>query len=325
MKLKACIIIEHNVGIIAECSFELASLAASSPIKEHFEWFALMAGSNIEQEASRFATSTGIDVVALSSPPLKYYSGEGYLRAISSIIDENQPALVCASHTSTGCDFAPAIAMHFKMEFISGVQNITARDGMPLFRRERMNGKIIEEITPQFPAVCTVMPGALFDFSSSRTAGKVILRTIDMEGIGTKASGFIVSQHGGATLSEAEVVVSAGRGVGTKENMKLINDLASQFARSAIGGSRAACDMGLVDYGFQIGMTGRKVSPRLYIACGISGSAQHIAGMKHSRAIIAINRDEHAPIFQVADVGVVDEIEKFLPKFLEMDGKNSSH
>lgn len=318
MKPTACIIIEHIDGNIRECAWELASLAYADFFRETYQWNAIIAGKDIEKAAELFAEKTGIDVIALQSDSLEHFSGEGYQHAYKAAIAELAPTLVCANHTPLGCDVAPALAIACNLKFISSVQHIACENGMPMAARERLNGKVKEEITITHPSVCTIMPGAFPVFKSATSSGKTSVRTIDIGIIKSLPGAASYSQKSNSELSEAEVIVSAGRGVGKTEHMNHLRALASLFPRSAIGGSRAACDMGLVDYGAQIGMTGRSVAPKLYIACGISGSAQHIAGMKNSRAIIAINRDGSAPIFQIADVGVVDEVEKFVPEFVEV-------
>jgi electron transfer flavoprotein alpha subunit len=124
-----------------------------------------------------------------------------------------------------------------------------------------------------------------------------------------------------APITEAEVIVSAGRGIRKKENLELIERLAGLFSRSAVGGSRSVCDLGWLEYSRQVGITGKTVAPKLYIACGISGASQHIAGMKDSQLIIAINSDPGAAIFSIADYGIVEDLTTFIPLVIEESGK----
>ncbi len=320
MKPKACIIIEHIEGNIRECAFELASLARMDHLIDRYDWSAAIAGNDIENAAALFAEKTGIHVIALRNDSLERFSGEGYLRAYECAAREVVPEIVFASHTPLGCDIAPALAVKRGMSFVSSVQKIAFSNERIMATRERCNGKIREDIVLPVPTVCTIMPGALPACKHAETSGRVSVRNIDIGKLQSLPGTITHSLTSGAELTNAEVIVSAGRGVGTPQHMEHLRNLASLFPRSAIGGSRAACDMGLVDYGFQIGMTGRSVSPKLYFACGISGSAQHIAGMKNARAIVAINRDKNAPIFQIADVGVVDAIERFVPVFVDLVG-----
>jgi electron transfer flavoprotein alpha subunit len=123
--------------------------------------------------------------------------------------------------------------------------------------------------------------------------------------------------HHDSTLKDAEVIVSAGRGVGKKENIALIKELAALFPRSAVGASRQACDLGWLEYKHQVGTTGQTVAPKLYIACGISGAIQHVSGMKKAQNIIAINNDPHAAIFHVAHICIVEDLVSFIPLLIE--------
>lgn len=322
MKPKACIIIEHISGNVRECTFELASFPMMDFFRETHQWNAVIAGHEIKKLASLFAEKTGLEVIAIQNHALENFSGEGYLHAYISAITENNVSLVLTSHTPLGCDVAPALAISMGMQFLSSVQKIFFKNGNLIAMRERMNGKIIEEIPITEPAVCTIMPGAIPVSKSAVNPGRVSVYNINIDALKSLPGVISCSQKSASELTDAEVVVSAGRGVKKLEHMEHLHMLTSLFPRAAIGGSRAACDMGLVDYSFQIGMTGRSVSPKLYFACGISGSAQHIAGMKNSRTIVAINRDESAPIFQIADVGVVDEVEKFIPEFVKLVREN---
>ena len=124
-------------------------------------------------------------------------------------------------------------------------------------------------------------------------------------------------------VTEADVVVAAGHGIGDRDNLDLINQLASIFAKSAIAGSRIVCDLGWLEYGCQVGVTGATVSPRLYLACGISGAIQHVTGMRGSEFIVALNKDPAAAIFQVADICVVEDLITFIPLLIETYRKTS--
>ena len=226
--------------------------------------------------------------------------------------------MILAAHNSVGCDIAPALAAALDLPLVTGVEDISAsREGWNL-RRTAWHGKAVEAVSlPASAAVVTVMPGAFRSPEGiTGVRGKVTVRQIPVTLSLTSNPHTMPAGPDNAALTGAEVVVSAGRGVRSEEHMAHIHSLAGLFPRSAVGGSRLACDMGLVDYGAQVGMTGRTVSPRLYIACGISGAAQHLAGMKGSRHIVAVNSDIHAPIFRVADFGIVDELEKFIPAFI---------
>ncbi len=311
------ILIDHERGAISPHSLELVTAAASLR-QTGPTVMAFIAGSDTTRAAESFARDSGIDVTAIESPELEHYSAEGYLKALTDIIHSYTPSLVLAAHNARGCDYAPALAVRLGMRCVTGVEDMRRSGGGLTFGRTAWHGKIREGVEmPSAPVVVTVMPGAYQPPDADGIPpGKVTVRETAISLVKTSHMREIPSGTGNAALSGAEVVVAAGRGVGSAERMQLVRELADIFPRSAVGGSRIACDMGLVDYGAQIGMTGKTVSPKLYIACGISGSAQHLAGMKGSRHIVAINHDPDAPIFRVANLGIVDELEAFIPAFI---------
>jgi len=313
------IMLDHEEGTITGHSWELAAFARTMAERDGLRVTAIAAWNETPPGAGEFARKTGIDVIVLTSPALRHYSAEAYIDAYYPILTEFRPALVLGAHNARGCDFAPALAIRSCLACVTGVEEFFPENDSLRVARSIWHGKAREELTVGKPALITVMPGAYrFEESVNVRPGVVTARVTDINPGKTIPMPPRVTRTGeGAGLPEAEVVVAAGRGVGTTDNMALLRELAELFPRSALGGSRGACDMGLVDYGAQVGMTGRSVAPRLYIACGISGSAQHIAGMRNSRHILAINRDPDAPIFRLADIGVVDNIERFLPVFIE--------
>ncbi|HPA71700.1 MAG TPA: electron transfer flavoprotein subunit alpha/FixB family protein [Spirochaetota bacterium] len=317
------VLIDHERGVISAHSRELATAAASLRMADSPPAVALIAGSDITRAAESFARDFGIDVTAIESRELEHYSAEGYLKALADIIPALSPSLVLTAHNARGCDFAPALAVRLELPCVTGAEEIRRSGGGWSFRRTAWHGKVREDVeVPSASAVVTVMPGAYQPADAGGLSpGKVTVLETALSLVKTSQMWEVPSGTGNAALSGAEVVVAAGRGAGSPERMQLVRELADLFPRSAVGGSRIACDMGLVDYGAQIGMTGKTVSPRLYIACGISGSAQHLAGMKNSRHIVAINRDPDAPIFRIADLGIVDNLEKFLPAFIAEAGK----
>ncbi len=313
------IMLDHEEGTISAHSYELAAAARSIAEGEGLSIMALGAWNDVPPESGKFARETGVDLIVLVNPGLRHYSAEAYINACAPFFIERRPLLVLGAHNARGCDFAPALALRTGLACATGAEEIFAEKDAFRAVRTIWHGKVREELTVVKPALVTLMPGAYsYEKNGNIRPGSVTAMAIDLPPGKTSPMPPISTRTGeGAGLSEAEVVVAAGRGVGGTDNMALLRGLAGLFPRSAIGGTRGACDMGLVSYGAQVGMTGRTVSPRLYIACGISGSAQHIAGMKNSRHIVPVNHDPDAPIFRIADIGIVDKIERFLPIFNE--------
>lgn len=234
-----------------------------------------------------------------------------------------KPDYICLPHTMRGCQIASDIAVKLKGSLISGVEEITFSEDGPVFKRNLMNGKWIADITPENPPVIfTVNQGAFTDPELSCVDGSKVKH----EDINDTAEDFISlylseSEEGDNPIEDAEVVVGAGRGAEESETMELIKIFAKFFKNSALGASRPLCDSGVFPYSSQIGETGKQISPKVYIACGISGSNQHIAGVKQAQTFVAINKDPQAAIFRTANIGIVEDINTFIPVLLEnLDG-----
>ncbi len=279
---------------------------------------AVFPGYDREEKARIFREETGIDVIVLDNPSLEEYSLEGYCGAISALAIKLNPGFIIVPHTSRGSDYGPYLAAALGMECITGTEEILKREGKAVFRRTAWHGKVKEDVIPEKAAVVTVFPGYFrFQPEPGHEIGKIEVMKDSTFPERTLLTETITGESSGTKLRDADVIVAAGNGVPEEEGMELINELASCFSRSAVGGSRIACDRGLVDYSNQVGMTGQKVTPGVYIACGISGSLQHIMGMMGSGFIIAINRDPNAPIFQYADIAVIDDLTFFIPCLID--------
>jgi electron transfer flavoprotein alpha subunit len=309
---------EHSSGTIMPSTYETLAFAIELRGITGMPVNILIAGKNISSIAEELATSSGFDVTALEGESLDCYSCEGYVSAIYSCATELNPAYICVPHTPAGYDFAPGLAVRLKYPCLSSVEKISGSESNIIFTRSIWHGKLKMDTAPAGgSAVITVLPGA-FKFEGGITdKGKVSIKNISTDLKNTRNISIKASSDEDKSLNDAGVIVSAGRGMLKKENMALVHDLARVFTRSAVGGSRAACDAGWLDHRLQIGLTGRIVSPKLYIACGISGAVQHIAGIKGSQNIVAINRDPKAAIFEYADICVIDDVMAFIPAFIE--------
>jgi electron transfer flavoprotein alpha subunit len=179
-------------------------------------------------------------------------------------------------------------------------------------------GKIVAHVRPESDAaMVTVQPGSFEVTTSQDTVpGAVDIRRVDFEPRRSRSLGVTIGQAEDSGLQEADIIVSAGRGIGKRENLDLIDRLAALFPKSAVGGTRPVCDLGWLEYKKQVGLTGATVTPELYFACGISGAQQHLSGMRGAQFIVAVNSDPHAAIFNVADVCVVEDVTTFIPAFI---------
>lgn len=265
----------------------------------------------------------GADLMVLEGNAFADYSAEAWEKAALAAARKTGPSLVIIPHTAAGYDYAPRVAARLGAPCITSVTAIENMHGKTLFRRSGFYGKIdMLYDTGRVPAVITVMPGSFSSDEPSLDYGQVELLQHDIFMEYTSNILVTGTTDNNPELENADVIISAGRGIGKKENLGLIRSMAALFPRSSIAGSRVLCDNGWIEYRYQVGLTGKKVSPLLYVACGISGSPQHIAGMKDSVTVVAINRDPGAAIFSHSDICIVEELEKFIPAFIETAGRH---
>ena len=310
-----------DVVLVAETSgpdllpinLEMASLA----VQLGQSVTAVVFGAEPDSAAQTLAEKTGFPVVALQSPALADYTAEGRLKTLTPLLAELRPKFVLIGHTADGADFAPALAMALGAACITAVEGLETAEG-PAFKRPVYGGKFEISVKPLSTiTVLTVSPGSFAPFSSPVETGTVEMREIDISLTATRSEGRVRGTSEASGLDKADIIVAGGRGMGKKENLKLLEDLSGLLNRSAVAGSRPLCDMGWLPYNRQVGLTGTTVSPKLYMAFGISGARQHTAGMKGSGFIVAVSIDPQAPIFSLADVGVVADIKDFVPALIE--------
>jgi electron transfer flavoprotein alpha subunit len=315
------IVAEHEQGRIKPVTYEVISFAkklqrrtSAGPLS------VLLLADEVEMPAQELAERCGLDVTAMRIPAMTSYNGELYLQVLAPFLAALRPAFVCMAHTSQGQDYAPGLAVKLSAACITGVANLVDQAGEIAFARPIYGGKVSAHLQPTLPtAVITVQPGnhkAMGRLENSE--GHVTILTPSASNQYSRSQGIKPAEAGTAALDEASVIVAAGRGIGEKENLSIIRQLADLFAKSAVAGSRIVCDMGWLGYPCQVGVTGTTVSPQLYIACGISGAVQHIMGMQGSEFIVAINRDPSAAIFQVADICIVEDLTAFIPEFIRV-------
>ena len=320
MEDKIAIIAELSRGGFTRATHEVISFARELGSVGARSEIIIIPGKNIRGLAEEIARTSGIDVIGIEDESLDLYSAEPFKSAILDVLKDINPSYVCLPHSAMGFDLAPGLAIDLGAACITAVEEIHEDKKRICFSRSMWGGKIRAELVPMTQkAVLTVLPGAwTASDEESGLAGSVRVVKADLA-LGT--SEITLMEAPGERESElpgADVIVSAGRGVGKEENLEIIRKLAGIFSRGAVGASRSVCDLGWLEYKHQIGFTGKTVSPGLYIACGISGAIQHISGMKDSQMVIAINTDPHAPIFNIADYCIVEDLTEFIPAFLEL-------
>lgn len=287
-----------------------------------------LAGQNIEvaavgevssEAASELAKYGAQKIHCLKGAGLENYSPEGYAKVLKDFISSQSYDYVFAGSTSTGKDLFPRLAGMFQAGMASEVINFTMDGGTFAGTRPLFAGKCLAkvEITGPKPHFVTVRPNAL-GLTDSPTAGAGTKADVaaDAGEIRALVKEIIKGASEKLDLTEANIIVSGGRSLKSAENFKILEDMANIIG-ATVGASRAAVDSGFAPHAMQVGQTGKTVAPTLYIACGISGAIQHLAGMRTSKVIVAINTDPDAPIFTKADYGIVGDLFKIVPIMTE--------
>ncbi|MBC7693386.1 MAG: electron transfer flavoprotein subunit alpha/FixB family protein [Methylotenera sp.] len=320
---KVFIIAEHRDGRLKKSTFELLGASSAAGNETH----ALLLGEGVAGLAAELGQYGAQKVHVAENAALKFYTAEAYTNVIAEILKGAGPDIVLASHTPTGRDFMPRLAARLNVGLASDCTQLTFEGTQIKARRPVYSGKATAEV--EFlgagPQLATVRANALGipKPDASKTA-EVLTVNAQVGSLKTKVTEVVKGSSGRPDVTEASIVVSGGRSLKNSENFKMIEDMADVLG-AAVGASRAAVDAGYRPHRDQVGQTGKVVSPTLYIACGISGAIQHLAGMRTSKTIVAINQDGEAPIFQVADYGIVGDIFAIVPLLTEEFKKVKEH
>ncbi|MBW2308316.1 MAG: electron transfer flavoprotein subunit alpha/FixB family protein [Deltaproteobacteria bacterium] len=258
----------------------------------------------------------GPDKVYLAEhPDLEIYNGQVYAQIIGEIVGQYQPAIVLFGATAQGRDLSPLVAAKLETGIVSDCTHIFIEDGSLTARRPVYAGKAFADVGFQNsdPQIVQARPNVLEIIENPREPEVISVSVQPQTDAGVRRIELQAAATDRPDLTEAEIIVSGGRGVKSAENFAIIEELADVLG-ATVGASRSAVDAGWRPQSDQVGQTGKTVTPNLYIACGISGSIQHLAGMASSKYIVAINKDPDAPIFQKADYGIVDDLFKIVPE-----------
>ena len=278
---------------------------------------AVLPGSGVSDAAAGLGAWGAEKVFVADDANLGLYSAEGYAEAVVKAVDQAQPSAVFFAGTAMGRDLAPRVAARLGVGAIADAVGLTLDGETFTARRPVYSGKAFSTVTTagKTPQVISLRPN-VFAAEELGGAGEVVV----LDGLALSIRGVVkelaAAAGGELDVAEADVIVSGGRGIKGPENFALIKELADAVG-GAVGASRAAVDAGWIEHSHQVGQTGKVVSPSLYIACGISGAIQHLAGMSSSKVIVAINKDPDAPIFKIADYGVVGDLFDVIPPMVE--------
>ncbi|ARF15994.1 electron transfer flavoprotein subunit alpha/FixB family protein [Sporosarcina ureae] len=318
MSEKILVIGELQQGNLRKVSYE--TIAAAKQLDGDAEIIALVMGDGDLQTPANEMIQHGADrAITVAHTNLSNYTSEGYGQVMMEVMQEENPSAIIMGHTSIGKDVTPKIASRLELGLISDAVAIGKEDGQVVFTRPIYSGKAFEKkiIKDKGVLFATIRPNNIsaIERDTSRT-GDIIAKEVDVKDLRTIVKEVIRKKTEGVDLSEAKIVIAGGRGVKSAEGFKALYELA-ELLGGAVGASRGACDADYCDYSLQIGQTGKVVTPDLYIAVGISGAIQHMAGMSNSKVIVAINSDAEANIFNMADYGIVGDLFEILPLLIK--------
>ncbi len=308
---------EVKEGNVRKITFELLSQGRKMAQKLGEELVAVILGSGVEGLTGRLAEYAD-KVFWADDPALGSYTTDAYATVITNLLKEHQPSIFLCGATIIGKDLSPRVAARLQTGLATDCTALSiGDDGILVAERPVYAGKaFVEVVCPvSRPQMFSVRPNVLKmlppDASKKGSVHKVEAK-IDPSSLRTTIIEVVKAAGAKVDLTEAEIIVSGGRGIKSAENFKVLEELAAAL-HATVGASRAAVDSGWRDHGDQVGQTGKVVTPNLYIACGISGAIQHLAGMGSSKVIVAINKDPEAPIFQKADYGIAEDLFKVVP------------
>ncbi|UBM44703.1 electron transfer flavoprotein subunit alpha/FixB family protein [Bacillus velezensis] len=322
MGKKVIVLGEIRDGALRNVTFE--AIAAGKTISGGGDVIGVLMGKGAADAASELIQYGADKVFTADSPGHSQYTADGYAAVLGDLIENEKPDAVIFGHTSMGKDLSPKLAARFETGLISDSTDVSVTGDNIVFTRPIYSGKAFEQVISTDPFIlATIRPNNIqaLEKDANRTgdieelaAPPADLRTVIEEVVKKTADG--------VDLSEAKIIVAGGRGVKSKDGFEPLKELAEVLG-AAVGASRGACDADYCDYSLQIGQTGKVVTPDLYIACGISGAIQHLAGMSNSKVIVAINKDPEAEIFKIADYGIVGDLFEVVP-LLTQEFKNAN-
>jgi electron transfer flavoprotein alpha subunit len=311
------VIAEQRDGKLNRATLETVAAAQSTgtPAK------AVVIGANVDAAASEVARADLAEVIVVDDPALEHYTADGYVQALQALVAAEQPDLVFLPHTYQTRDFAPALAARLNRPLVTDCVALRGNAQPVTFVRPVFQGKLQAEVVAEGPAphFATFQIGAFrADAMKTGSAAATIRKaavSVDASKIRQKPEAPFKEAKQAVDLSQAERIVAVGRGIKGQEHLQLAQQLAHAMG-AELAASRPICDAGWLPMDRQIGSSGQTVAPKLYVALGISGAIQHLVGMKGSRTIVAINKDSEAPIFEIADYGIVGDLFEVVPAII---------
>lgn len=313
--MKVLAYVEQRGGELKKNAFETVTAARNLAAQSGGSFSVLLVGDQAASLASHFGEYGATDVVTVEDARLAQFAPGAVATAIASVAKSDGASVVLLSNTSHGKDLAPRVAVKLGAGLVPEVIALDVREGRVVATRPVFAGKARIEVAAETPVQVISLRPNVFTATKAAAAGTPAIRSASVEFADRDFAARVVETRvnsGRRDVAEADIVVSGGRGLKAPEHFNLVEDLAEALG-AAVGASRAVVDAGWRQHSEQVGQTGKTVSPTLYVACGISGAVQHLAGMSSSKYIVAINKDKDAPIFSIADYGIVGDAFEVLP------------
>ncbi len=305
---------EHRRGELRDVSLELLTAGRAIANGIGGELHAAVIGGDVEAHAEKL-NRQHVDMIHTVEDGEEFNHGV-YVQAVEQLARDLDPSIVLLPNSVNGLDYAPAVAERLGVPLVTDAIGIDVNDGLSV-TREMYGSKVETAVSVDLPAVVTSRGG---EWPPATEAGNAEIvpfeASIDEDAIGAQVQGFQEVGGGSIDITEADVLVSIGRGIGEEENLDLVFDLADALG-ATVSASRPIVDNGWLERGRQVGQSGKTVTPDVYLALGISGAVQHVAGMKNAGTIIAINTDPNAPIFDIADYGIVGDLFEVVPALID--------
>jgi electron transfer flavoprotein alpha subunit len=315
------VVAEQRGGKLNRVSFE--TVAAAQALAKQTGWSVeavVVGGEGASEPAAELAKAAVAKVYAITAAALDLYTPDGYIAALELFIKDHQPKLVLLPHTYQVRDFAPRLAARLGAALVSDAVGCRYEGGKLVATRPMFQGKFAADIalSGDGPYFISFQSGAVRADQMEAAASPAPVEAVAAATgeIRTRPETPFQEARQAVDLTQAELIVSVGRGIKEQKNIALAQSLADAMG-AALGASRPICDAGWLSMDHQVGSSGQTVSPKLYLALGISGAIQHVVGMKGSRHIVAVNKDAEAPIFEVADVAVVGDLFAIVPALIE--------
>ena len=314
------VVVEQREGKLNRVSFETLKGAQNIAAETGWTLEAAVIGAGIGEIAAEVAKTKVAKVYAIESANCEHYTPDAYAAALKKFISDKQPKLVLMPHTYQVRDFAPKLTASMNRTLISDATGYRKAGDKLIFIRQMFQGKFAADVSfaGEAPYFATFQTGAFRGDQIEAGSAPIENVTIDVDSgsVRNKPLEIFKEAKQAVDLTQAEIIVSVGRGIKEQKNIEMVQKLAEALG-AEIAASRPICDSGWLPMDRQVGSSGQTVAPKLYLALGISGAIQHIVGMKGSRTIIAINKDAEAPIFEIADYGIVGNLFEIVPPLIE--------